>query len=158
MKITRNSGIKGLMLVAALSIGLCFVSPVSAQYVPLYSYILNINSKTLTDLGTLGGDSTGVQGINEAGQVVGDSRTAAGDWQAFITGPNGGGMTDLNSLVDLPAGIVLHAALDINNMGQVIVHASTIPPIPEPQSYALMLAGLGLIGLWAWRQKPGSRI
>jgi probable HAF family extracellular repeat protein len=103
MKITRSSGIKGLMLAAALSIGLCFVSPVFAQYVPLYSYVLDINSKTLTDLGTLGGDSTGVQGINNSGQVVGDSRTAAGDWQGFITGPNGLGMIDLNSLVDLPA-------------------------------------------------------
>jgi probable HAF family extracellular repeat protein len=127
MKITPSSKIQSLMLVAALSIGLCFVSPVSAR-----SYILDINSKTLTDLGTLGGDSTGAYDINDAGQVVGYSRTAAGDEHTFITGPNGVGMTDPNSLVELPAGIVLASAAGINNMGQIIVYASTIPTIPEP--------------------------
>jgi hypothetical protein len=53
MRITRNSKIQSLMLAAALSIGLYFVSPVSAR-----SYILDINSIVLTELGTLGGDST----------------------------------------------------------------------------------------------------
>ena len=61
-------------------------------------------------------------------------------------------MTDLNSLVDLPAGIILTSAADINNAGQIIVHASTIPPIPEPQSYALMLAGLILAGFMVRRK------
>ena len=37
-------------------------------------------------------------GINDAGQVVGYSDTAAGDDHAFITGPNGVGMTDLGTL------------------------------------------------------------
>ena len=27
------------------------------------------------------------------------------------------------------------------------------PPVPEPQTYAMMLAGLGLLGLWARRKK-----
>ena len=35
-------------------------------------------------------------GINDVGQVVGDSFTAAGFWHAFITAPNGAGMTDLS--------------------------------------------------------------
>ena len=64
--------------------------------------------------------------------MVGISSTAAGDWHAFITDPDGGGMTDLNSLVDLPAGIILTSAADINNAGLVIVHASTIPPSLSP--------------------------
>ena len=37
-------------------------------------------------------------GINDAGQVVGSSITAAGAQHAFITGPNGVGMTDLGTL------------------------------------------------------------
>ncbi len=53
MKITRSSKIQGLILAAALSIGLGFVSPVSAQVT--HSYILDSNGKGLTDLGTLGG-------------------------------------------------------------------------------------------------------
>jgi probable HAF family extracellular repeat protein len=82
--------------------------------------------------------------INDAGQVVGRSGS-----HAFITGPNGAGMTDLNSLVDLPAGVVLKEAVDINNAGQVLVTAL----IPEPQSYALMLAGLVLVGAMIRRKE-----
>ncbi|WP_256326926.1 PEP-CTERM sorting domain-containing protein [Nitrosospira multiformis] len=51
-------------------------------------------------------------------------------------------MTDLNSLVELAPGTVLREAVAINNTGQVLVTAL----IPEPQSYALMLAGLILLG------------
>ncbi len=69
MKITRSSKIQSLILAAALSIGLGFVSPVSAQVT--HSYILDSNGKGLTDLGTLGGDYSYAYGINDAGQVVG---------------------------------------------------------------------------------------
>ena len=51
-------------------------------------------------------------------------------------------MTDLNSLVSF--GGILTAATAINNLGQVAV--SGIPPIPEPETYAMLLAGLGLLG------------
>jgi hypothetical protein len=58
-------------------------------------------------------------------------------------------MTDLNSLVDLPGGIILTNAVDINNAGQVIA----IGVIPEPESYAMFLAGLGLVGFMARRKR-----
>ena len=77
-------------------------------------------------------------GINDAGQVVGDSyNTAAGAQHAF-TGPNGVGMTDLNSLVSPPGGVVLGYATGINNHRQVAISS----PIPEPEIYAMLLAGL----------------
>ena len=95
MKITRSSTIQSLILAAALGIGLGFVSPVSAQ---VRAYIVDSNGKGLTDLGTLGGGYSFAYGINDAGQVVGDSTTAAGPDHAFITGPNGVGMTDLGTL------------------------------------------------------------
>jgi hypothetical protein len=64
MKITPSSKIQSVMLAAALTIGFCFVSPVSAQFLPEgRSFILDINSKALTDLGTLGGDFTGAYHI-----------------------------------------------------------------------------------------------
>jgi probable HAF family extracellular repeat protein len=74
---------------------------------------------------------------------VGTSLTAEGNPHAFITGPDGKGMVDLNSLVDLSEGVILTRAAGINNNGQVIA----MGVIPEPETYALMLAGLGLIGL-----------
>jgi probable HAF family extracellular repeat protein len=192
MKITRSSKIQSLILAAALSTGLGFVSPVSAQVI--HSYILESNGEGLTDLGTLaggdtyangindagqvagtaytaagarhafitgpngvgmtdlgtlGGDLSIANGINDAGQVVGWSRTAAGAARAFITGPNGVGMTDLNSLVESPAGIILTRAVDINNVGQAVATGV----VPEPQSYALMLAGLILVGFMARRKR-----
>jgi probable HAF family extracellular repeat protein len=56
------------------------------------------------ELGTLGGGHSTAFGINNAGQVVGRAEIATGERHAFITGLNGEGMTDLNSLVDLPQG------------------------------------------------------
>ena len=56
-------------------------------------------------------------------------------------------MTDLNSLVHLPGGLVMTDAVAINNSGQVLVSAEILPAIPETESYALMLAGLVLTGV-----------
>jgi ABC-type molybdenum transport system ATPase subunit/photorepair protein PhrA len=44
-----------------------------------------------------------------------------GSQHFFITGPNGVGMTDLNSLINLPGGAVLTDVIAINNMGQILV-------------------------------------
>jgi probable HAF family extracellular repeat protein len=140
-----------LILSAALSIGPGFVSPVSAQ---VHSYILNSNGKGLTDLGTLSRGEVEARGINDAGQVAGEFHTAEGALHAFIAGPYGAGMTDLNSLVE-PAGTALMSeAVDIDNVGQIIALGFPIPAIPELQFYALMLACLILLGFMAPRKSP----
>ena len=121
-----------------------------------HGFITGPNGVGMTDLGTLDGSARGnsqAYDINDAGQVVGGSLISNG-LHGFITGPDGVDMTDLNSLASLPAGYVIGNAIGINNAGQVLVTAS----IPEPETYALMIAGLGLIGFVAWRQKSGNRI
>jgi probable HAF family extracellular repeat protein len=81
----------------------------------MHAYIVDSNGKGLTELGTLGGDSSYALGINDAGQVVGWSYTAERDRHAFITGPSGVGMTDLGTL-----GGSNSYANGINDSGQVV--------------------------------------
>ena len=72
------------------------------------------------------------RGINDAGQVLGSSSLAGSANDSFITAPDGVGVTDLNSLFDLPEGVILYRAIDINNNGQVIATG-----IPAPETYAV---------------------
>jgi len=63
------------------------------------------------------------------------------------------GMTDLNSLVaNLGSGAFIEKANGINNHGQIIVTIDGVPAVPEPETYAMLLAGLALIGFMARRR------
>lgn len=134
------------ILAAELLAGFGFVTHATAQ--ERAYYLIDLDSRTATKLENLGGVGTDVTAINDAGQLVGYSKTPEGITHAFITGRNGVGMTGLNSLVDLPDGFVLTNAVDINNAGQVIAIA-----ISEPEIYAMLLTGLGLIGFSMRRKK-----
>jgi probable HAF family extracellular repeat protein len=72
----------------------------------------------MTDLGTLGGPSSHVTSINESGQVIGVSETAAGNHHAFFW--DKGVLTDLGTL-----GGSASLAYDINNSGQVVGWSDT---------------------------------
>ena len=73
---------------------------------------------------------------------------------------------DLNDLLDtetLSAGWVLVEATGINNNGQIVgdaynaisgkEHAFLLTPVPEPETYAMLLAGLGFIVAIVRRRK-----
>ena len=73
---------RNLVLAAVLTIGLA-----SSALATDRAFFVDLNSKEVTDLGTLGRDSSYANGINDTGQVVGESTTANGQTHAFITGP-----------------------------------------------------------------------
>src|SRR6187551_1555677 len=119
MKIIPGFKVRGFILAAAFSAGLGFATSASAQY---HSYLVDLNSKTATDIGTLGGDLTEVSGINDAGQVAGASVTAGGPVHAFITGPDGMGMRDLGTLGGTGR-LDFSESQGINDAGQVVGHS-----------------------------------
>lgn len=132
----------------------------------------------MIDLGTLGGQFSQSIAINNLGEVVGIAETASDiGWHSFIY--SHGGITDLTLLAPVvAAGWTNLIVTDINNNGQIVgdgMHNGEhvgfllsytpdtifnpnpifIPPIPvpEPETYAMLLAGLGLIGFMACRRK-----
>lgn len=140
------------------------------------------NGARATDLGSLGGPSgySFANGINNAGVIVGESGMADGSEHATLWA--GGKITDLNDLLDPKAkseGWVLFTANGINNEGWIVgsarntvlqrTHAFLLTPlhqgatpmatpmmltVPEPETYAMFLAGLGLIaGTFLRRRK-----
>ncbi|MXS77024.1 hypothetical protein ABF87_03430 [Nitrosomonas sp. JL21] len=111
------------------------------------------------------GGQTFANAINELGQVVGSSVAAGGAFE-HATLWNGYQVFDLNDFLDESsknAGWVLTDALDINDQGWIVGEAENtisgekhaflfssdhpIPPVPESQTYLMLLAGLALLGL-----------
>lgn len=114
----------------------------------------------MTDIGTLAGGHTEANGINNAGQIVGFSAAANIYGQAAFIYQNGV-MTNLNSLIDPSSGWTLIDAYAISNTGYIVGSAinyngtvgaaviltpAALNPVPEPETWAMLLAGLGLVG------------
>jgi probable HAF family extracellular repeat protein len=103
--------VRSLILAAALISGLGLVTHATAQEAP---YLVDLNTRTTTPIGTLGSNYSIAFDINDAGQVVGGSYTAEGNFHVFITGPGGIGMKDLGTLRGYRS-----VAQGVNNVGQV---------------------------------------
>jgi len=148
-----------------------------------HAFITGANGVGVTDLGTMGGDWSVANSINDSGQVVG----VAGydDWvdvSSFIY--SNGVMVNLSYLdAVITGGWTGLVASGINNNGQIVGHGTlhgvnqafllsgadqtefflsytpfSLPlSIPEPETYAMLLAGLGLVGFMARRRKETAQ-
>ena len=115
------------------------------------------SSTTLVDLMPgLSGYSYGFD-VNRFGSVVGVMSSGAFLWQA-------GDVVNLSAAM-AGSGWRIHDARGINDSGQIVgsgwnpegqFRAYVLTPVPEPQTYAMFLAGLGLIGAVARRKKPSA--
>jgi probable HAF family extracellular repeat protein len=135
MKTSYSSRISSFVLASILMAGLGFASQTLAGF---RSFIVDPNSKMVTDIGSLGGIDAYGRGINDAGQVVGWSRTAEGNTHAFITGPKGEGMTDIGTLGGSDSW-----AYGINATGQVVGRSL----IAGDGSYHAFITGPNGIGM-----------
>ena len=120
----------------------------------------------IRDLGVLaGGTESSARAVNLGGQVVGYSFYGGSEAPHAMLWHNGI-MLDLNSMLaaeTVQAGWVLSDASGINDFGAIVGsaynirtganHAYLLAPVPEPSSWALMMAGLGAVLLGVRRRK-----
>ncbi len=127
----------------------------------------------MTDLGTLGGSTTTVMGVNDAGDVVGQSVTASGDTHPFFW--EDGVMYDLFGIImaelDTPYSEIPTISLrDVNNLDQILVDVSYKPlhninaeysylltrtdtgNVPAPAPLILIFLGLASFGFFTGRK------
>lgn len=113
------------------------------------------------------GSGNAAEAINNKNQIVGYSNNRAALWE-------NGSVTDLSAYICHGYYHYYGAfcdntgasgwAMDINDRGQILVYSTysfdwstesgyyLLTPVPEPETYALMLGGLGLVGWMARRR------
>lgn len=137
-----------------------------------HAFITGPDGEGMINLGTLGTHSSTAVAINDAGQAVGLSYDVGTEFDTSFIYANGG-LTNLSALPEvLLAGWKDIIVTDINNNGQIVGYGNLnkeqhsfllsftsdtvftpedfhIPLVPEPSTYLMLLAGLGLLGFVA---------
>lgn len=122
----------------------------------------------MTNIGALPGHSDAIAlDINNSGYAVGSS--GPDGWSRAFIWSASDGMLDLTSLIDpndpWAGHTVLKDATAINERGQIVGfadfnglgHAYLLTPVPEPETQASLLAGLGVIGSVLRRRRQPTR-
>jgi probable HAF family extracellular repeat protein len=132
---------------------------------PMHAFLYE--NGVMTDLGTFGGRGLEVWDINELGMIVGTA--LPGDESRYLGFLYAGGeLLELNTLVDPASGWDIRRASGINDLGQIIgwgcradecssLLLDLVSPVPEPDTYALLLVGMGLLVGFGRRQAPRSQ-
>jgi probable HAF family extracellular repeat protein len=92
-------------------------------FVPVLASARAVAAPQMTDLGTLGGNSSVANDVNESGQIVGAATLPNGETHAFLFTPWVGRMVDLGTVL----GGRVSIANAISNRGQIVGGA-----LPEP--------------------------
>ena len=124
------------------------------------------HSGVMTDLGTTAGYPTSqASDINSLNQIVGTLVDLSDGTQNHGFLDSNGTMVDLNTLLPVDSGWVLHDAQGIDDLGQIVgygtidgqSHAYLLSPVPEPAT-AMLLAVGSLAACVAVRTKRLNRL
>ena len=104
-------------------------------------------------------------GLNNLGQVVGQGKNSHDvGWDGAIIWDATNGIQSINQLLEPGTEYHIWEGIDINDNGVILATGAhmddgmtgrllLLTPVPEPETYALMLAGLWLVGFAARRRK-----
>lgn len=117
----------------------------------------------MSDLGWSPQRASSAVDINEAGQIIGYGTDANGLERGFIF--QNGQLLQLDTAVDPLDNWIIKTTYSINDNGLILADACKLDvcgtvllsPVPEPETYAMMLAGLGLLGFCARRRASAAR-
>lgn len=117
----------------------------------------------VTPLATPGGAYGWADDINNAGQVVGRFGDTSNLGHAFLF--DGGASYDIDTLLAPGSGLTIKSASAINDLGQIggegcdtagNCYAVLLSPVPEPTTWGMWLAGVGVIGCLARRRHAAA--
>jgi uncharacterized membrane protein len=91
-----------------------------------HGFLAHFGVPGLVDIGTLGGTFTAPRAVNGSGVIVGSTSLPDGTTVAFVKDGDDGVMTDLNTLVTMPAGVTLWEGDAINEAGQIAAYGSDL--------------------------------